>query len=62
MDIMTKLSEVMQRLQVQILIILCLLLFTFQMGSYSFLDGDATFYGQISKNMIEHGDWITLAF
>lgn len=55
-------SEVMQRLQVQILIILCLFLFTFQMGNYPFLDGDATFYGQISKNMIEHGDWITLRF
>ncbi|MFH1428847.1 MAG: glycosyltransferase family 39 protein [Candidatus Margulisiibacteriota bacterium] len=51
-----------QRIQVYILLILAFALFTISIGNYPFIDGDATFYGQTAKNMIEHGDWTTLRF
>ncbi|MFC1478292.1 ArnT family glycosyltransferase [Candidatus Margulisiibacteriota bacterium] len=50
------------RIQLYILLILAFALFTISIGSYPFIDGDATFYGQVAKNMIEHGDWVTLRF
>ncbi|MFC1596153.1 ArnT family glycosyltransferase [Candidatus Margulisiibacteriota bacterium] len=51
-----------QRIQLLFLMLLAMLLFTWGIGSYPFTDGDATFYGQIAKNMLEYGDWITLRF
>jgi 4-amino-4-deoxy-L-arabinose transferase-like glycosyltransferase len=54
--------EKSSKLQTALLIIFASLLFILNIGSYPFIDGDATFYGQIAENMILHGDWLTLRF
>ena len=50
------------KIQLYLLLLLAIFLFTLNIGSYPYTDGDATFYGQVARNMVEHGDWLTIHF
>ena len=54
--------QISQKTQLFLLLLIATILFTVNIGSYPFIDGDATFYGQVAKNMLTHGDWFVLRF
>ncbi len=43
-----------------LLLILTSFLFTFKIGTIPIIDGDSAFYGNVARNIVKTGDWLTL--